>query len=134
MVLSLLSLVIAFIWIFTLSIGCLLLLAIVLANINLRIYQNNLMRIFGAAKSQLLGALIIEYVIIGAIAGAIGSLSAIIIAQQVSMHYLTLAYSFNWLLIIYGVLTGIAIMLIGGYFGTRKIFANSPIQINRNLS
>src|SRR5690606_11903700 len=74
MVISLLSLVVAFIWIFTLSIGVLLLLAILLSGMNLRIYQNNLMRIFGASKKQLLSIFVIEYSLLGAVAGFVGAI------------------------------------------------------------
>lgn len=132
-VLGLLSMVIAFIWVFTLSIGILLLFAILLAGMNLRLYQNNLMRIFGAARRQLLSIFIIEYLLLGGIAGGIGSLIAIVSAKQISKQYFTLYYPLNWWIVLCGILIGMLIMLIGGMLGAFKLFNTPPIETLRHM-
>jgi len=133
-VLSLLSLVISFIWLFTLIIAILMLLAVVISSLKMRTYQNNLMRIIGASRKQLLTIFMFEFCILGFIAGSIGSTIAIVVAKQLSWQYFTMYYPLNWMLILYGTISGIAIMLISGLIGASRTFKYSPIQVGRDLS
>lgn len=132
-ILSLLSLVIGFIWGITLCICILLLIAIVLASINVRIYQNNLMRILGASKRQLQNILILEFIILGVTAGLIGSVVAIFTARFVSQNYFGMHYQLNWYILLLGCLFGMVIMLLGGLLGTRRALNSAPIQITREI-
>jgi len=43
-------------------------------------------------------------------------------------------YPLNWMLILYGTISGIAIMLISGLIGASRTFKYSPIQVGRDLS
>lgn len=132
-ILSLLSLVIGFIWALTLCICILLLIAIILSSINIRIYQNNLMRILGASKKQLQNILMLEFIVLGTTAGLIGSLTAIYTAKIISRSYFGIYYQLNWWILVVGCLFGIVIMLLGGIWGTYRALNSAPIQITRGI-
>ncbi len=131
-VISMLSLVVGFIWLFTLIISLILMLAIVLSGINLRNYQNNLMRILGASKAQIQNMLSIEYVILGAIAGFIGSSIAIALGAHISQRYFNSAHIINWWTMPAGCLAGSIIMWLAGFIATFKSLSTAPIQFTRN--
>lgn len=133
-VIAILSIAVSFIWFFTIAIAILLFIAIMTINLNLRIYQNNLMRVFGASKKQLYKIFIYEFSILGSIAGGIGSIIAIIIAKQISWQYFSLYYPLNWILVFYGIVLGVIIMLITGLFGSNNAFNKAPTQIIKNLN
>lgn len=133
-ILSLLSMVIGFIWLFTLSIGILLLIAILLAGMNLRLYQQNLMRILGALQKQLLAMFALEYLVIGAVSGALGGIAAVTITKYLSASYFALYYPIKWPILIFGVSGGILVMLFVGIIGACKLFRATPISISRKLS
>lgn len=133
-IMSLLVLVISFIWFFTLLVGILLLLAVILASIKLRNYQNNLMRIFGASKHQVRSILILEYVILGSVAGLLGACIAIGVAKYVGYRYFSLQYDIHWWILIVGGLIGAVVMLVGGLLGSYKSLQTAPIQLTRDLS
>lgn len=132
--LKMLSLVIGFIWLFTLTIGLLLLLAIILSGIKTRNYQNNLMRILGASKSKLQIILGLEYLIIGACSGLLGSSIAIGAAKFVSNVYFQSKYTANWWTIVAGVCIGSFIMVLGGLIGTNKALGVTPMKFIRELN
>ncbi len=133
-VLQLLSLVIGFIWAFTLLIGILLLLAILISGMHIRMYQNNLMRIFGASKSQLIQIFVLEYILLGGISGGIGSLLAVLGGKYISVQYFSIYYPLHWWIILLGISVGIGTMLLGSLMGARKLFKSPPIQTLRYLS
>lgn len=133
-VISLLSLVVGFVWLFTLLVGILLLLAVILSNMKLRNYQNNLMRILGASIRQVQSILLLEYIVLGAIAGLLGSGIAVGVAQFVSKKYFAMYYQINWWNLVVGCIVGVIVMLVGGVLGTRKSLNTAPIQLTRDLT
>lgn len=133
-ILNMLSLVVAFIWMFTLIIGVILLMAVIVSGIKMRNYQNNLMRILGASKSKIQSILALEYLILGAFAGLVGSSVAIFAAKVVSQIYFQSTYTANWWTILAGIVSGALIMLISGIIGTNKALGVTPVQYIRELN
>jgi putative ABC transport system permease protein len=133
-ILMLASFVIGYIWFFTLMISILLLLAVVLTSISMRNYQNNLMRILGASKAQILKVLGIEYFTLGCISGLAGAGLAIGLGKYVAKRFFQTSYPINWSVLVFGCLAGGLIMLCGGILGTRKSLSIAPIQLSRNLN
>lgn len=132
--LNVVSSIVSYIWFFTLVIGILLLFAVVMSNINVRNYQNNLLRTFGVRKIKLLEIQMIEFIILGGFSGFIGALISYFIAYYFVITRLDLRFIFDWKLILSGIVTGITIMLIGGMLGTRKALNTAPVKLFRNLS
>lgn len=133
-IVSLISLVISFIWFFTLAISILLLLAVLNASLDWRIYQNNLMRIFGASKTQLLLVASIEFCILGTIAGLMGSTVALLSAKIIALNYLELYYPLNWQAFFYGVIMCVSVMLIFAISAINRALNLPPLQLNRKLN
>ncbi len=134
LILDLVSVLVAYIWIFTLLIGLLLLVAIMLASIKARNYQNNLMRVLGATQSQIQRILNYELVLMGASAGVVGSLIAVLAAKYLATELFKVSYEVNYLVVLAGAFTGMLLMLFGGFLGTFKALRTSPIQLLRNLN
>jgi putative ABC transport system permease protein len=132
MVIKLLSTVIWFIWFFTLAIGLILMLAVVLSGIGFRNNQNNLMRILGASRFQLQSILSLEYLILGAIAGLLGSSVAIAVTMYVSHYFFANTYAINWYTISGGCMVGGLMMWCGGFLGTYKALRTAPMQFTRS--
>lgn len=115
-------------------ISILLLFAIVAVSMPMRNYQNNLMRVFGASIAQLKRILVIEFILLGLVAGVIGAAGSLAIAYYVASKIFQISYSLNWMVILIGGLIGIAgIMLVGGLLGTRSALKTAPIQLLRNM-
>jgi putative ABC transport system permease protein len=131
-IVKLLSLVIWFIWLFTLSIGLILMLAVVLSGMSFRNNQNNLMRILGASRLQLQIILSLEYIILGALAGIVGGSVAIAASHYVNYYFFANTAGINWWTICIGIVLGSLIMWCGGYLGTYKSLRTPPMQFTRN--
>lgn len=134
LILELVSVLVAYIWIFTLLIGILLLMAVMLSSIKARNYQNNLMRVLGASRSQIQQVLNFEFVFLGGTAGGLGSLIAVLGAKYLAVELFKVSYGVNYLVVVSGALAGMLLMLCGGILGTFKALRTSPIQLLRNLN
>lgn len=131
-IIKLLSMVIWFIWFFTLTIGLILMLSVVLSGIGFRNNQNNLMRILGASRLQLQSILSLEYIILGAIAGIIGGSISTAATKYVNYYYFSNTYDINWWTMFVGCVSGSLIMWCGGYLGTYKSLRTAPMQFTRD--
>lgn len=133
MIINLLSALVAYILAFTLMIGFALLLAIMLPSIKMRIFQNNLLRVLGATPRQIVLLLLAELISLGAVAGVVGALVAIFAVKFFAAEFLQISYEINYLLPLYGAVAGSIFMLLGGYYGTRRVLQVAPMQLLQDL-
>lgn len=134
LILDLVSVLVAYIWTFTLLIGILLLMAVMLASVKARNYQNNLMRVLGASRRQIQHVLNYEFIMLGTTAGGIGSLIAVLGAKYLATQLFKVSYEINYIVVVAGAIVGMLLMLFGGILGTFKALRTTPIQLLRNLN
>ncbi len=111
---------------FSLLAGVLVLLAALQATAGERRYDSAVLRTLGARRRQLLGAVLVEFGTLGVLAAilAVGAAAAIgvVVAQQAFDTRLSPA----WPALLIGGLLGVALSLLAGWSGTRRILATPP--------
>lgn len=132
-VVKILIALIAYIWIFSLLLAVLLLVAVILSSFTKRIYQNNLLRVFGASKIQLNMSLFIEFGILAVISSLSGALIANSIAYYVSNNIFDVSYKVNYMSFIYSVIFGSIIVLLAAWIASYKANNTSPVKLLNNM-
>ncbi len=113
--------------------GALVLLACVNASLDERFHENAILRTLGAGRKLILGALLIEFSLIGLVAGVIATLGAEggvfylqerLFEQDFNVHY------WVWLA---GPALGMAVVALLGVNATRKVVSISPLTALRRV-
>ena len=126
------SLAVEYVFLFTLLAGFCVLLAAVQSSQGERIRESALLRALGASHQQLREAVIVEFAILGGIAGLLAAVFASIIAWSLSRFVFELPFNLNvwlWIIGIFGGALGIA---TAGYLATRKVLYTPPIVALRH--
>ena len=118
---------------FSLLAGLLVLLAAVQASQDERMREAGVMRVLGASKTQLRLAQATEFASLGLLSGLVASISASVIASLISEQVFNLPWTFNWPLVVYGVLGGSSLALFAGLWATRKVTQVPPMETLRAL-
>ncbi|CAA6819523.1 MAG: Unknown protein [uncultured Thiotrichaceae bacterium] len=83
----------------------------------------------GASKAHLRNKLLIEFASIGAIAGFIASIMALLIGNIAAFYLFDLAPELNLLIVFLGTLGGMLLVGIAGYANMRKLIDTTPIAL-----
>ncbi|CAB1275079.1 ABC transporter permease [Candidatus Nitrosacidococcus tergens] len=125
------TLAVEFIFTFTVAAGFIVLFATIQATHRERRYESAVFKALGASRGTILCALMAEFMALGAIAGAIAALGAIVLGHFVSVHVLHMTYHFNGWLLIIGLLVGSIGVCIAGLIGTRSVINTPPLETLR---
>ncbi|HEU4621601.1 MAG TPA: FtsX-like permease family protein, partial [Burkholderiaceae bacterium] len=120
-----------FLFLFTLAAGVLVLYAALASTRDERVRESGLLRALGASRPQLTFAHVIEFALIGALAGLLASLGAIAIGQALARHAFAFEMPINGWSVLIGVAGGAAIALIGGWVGLRHVLNHPPLATLR---
>ncbi len=120
-----------FLFLFTLAAGGLVLYAVLLGSQDERMREAGLMRALGATRKQLAGAQRIEFLFIGALAGALAATGAA--ASGWGLARYVFAFEWRWQPEVWlvGVFAGMVIAMIGGWLGLRGVLQHPPLQTLR---
>ncbi|MFK8077274.1 MAG: ABC transporter permease [Granulosicoccus sp.] len=128
------SLAVEYVFLFTLLAGFCVLLAAVQSSQGERIRESALLRALGASHKQLREAVVLEFAILGAIAGLLAAVFATGIAWSLSQYVFELPFRLNvwlWVIGIFGGALGIA---VAGYLATRRVLFTPPIVALRHAN
>lgn len=126
------SLAVEYVFLFTLLAGVCVLLAAVQSSQTERIRESALLRALGASHAQVRQAVVVEFLILGAIAGLLAAAFASVIAWALSHYVFELPYVVNpWMWII-GVVGGAIGIAAAGYLATRSVLHTPPIVALRH--
>ncbi|MFK7890719.1 MAG: ABC transporter permease [Granulosicoccus sp.] len=128
------SLAVEYVFLFTLLAGFCVLLAAVRSSQSERVREAALLRALGASHRQLREAVIMEFAILGAIAGLLAAVFASLIAWALSTFVFELPFNVNvwlWVIGIFGGAFGIA---MAGYLATRRVLFTPPIVALRHAT
>jgi putative ABC transport system permease protein len=110
---------------FTLLAGLTLLLAAVQASREERLYETAVLRVLGARRSMIFTSMLVEFALIGALAGLLAACGASVGGAWLA-HSLDLRYRFNTWLWITGVVGALVVVGVAGTLATRSVVRVPP--------
>jgi putative ABC transport system permease protein len=127
------AMAVEYVHIFTLLAGLMVLYAAIQATQDERLRENAILRALGAKRKRLLQGLVTEFTILGALAGMLGSVIAVVLGYVVSVYVLDLEYLHNTWIWILGPLGGAIGVGLSGTLGTRKVLSRPPLSVIREI-
>lgn len=118
---------------FALAAGFVVLFAAVYATLDNRIHEGALMRTLGAKRGWLRKTHIIEFGLLGALAGGLAALLAQAILYVLYSRVMNIAYQPNLLASLSLPLIGAVAVGLAGYWGVREVVNQSPMRVLRRL-
>jgi putative ABC transport system permease protein len=119
------------VFIFTLLAGVVVLLAAVQVTRDERRYESAMLRTLGAARRTVIAGVLLEFLLIGALAGVMAAAAASTGSYFVSTRLLDLPFRPEPLLWLGGALGGAALVCIAGYLATRSALLQPPMATLR---
>lgn len=123
-----------FLFLFTLAAGAMVLYAVLLGSQDERKREAGLLRALGATRSQLARAQRIEFLFIGALAGALAASGAVATGWALARFVFEFPWHWQpqaWLI---GIAAGAACALLGGWLGLRGVLSQPPLQTLREAA
>lgn len=110
---------------FSLAAGVLVLYAALAATQDARAREYRLLRVLGARSKQINRAVVTEFALIGLLAGLVATLGASVLAWALSRFALHLPYTFNPMLLLWGVGLAVGGIPLAAWLGMRRIMGNA---------
>jgi putative ABC transport system permease protein len=116
------------VFLFTLLAGLTLLFAAVQASREERLYETAVLRVLGARRSMIFTSTLVEFALIGALAGLLAA-SGASAGGALLAHSLDLKFRFDALLWLSGVLAALAVVGVAGLLATRSVVRTPPRSV-----
>ena len=126
------ALAVQYVFVFTLLAGVLVLVAAVLATRRERFHEAAILRTLGASRSYLSAGMSREFILIGLLAGLMGSTIAAAVAWAMIELVMELDYRFNPVIWLLGTLLGVVAIWIAGVIASRPVLKQSPLAVIRS--
>lgn len=122
---------IEFLFIFTLASGLLVLYAALMGSQDERTRESGLLRALGATRRQLSQAQLIEFTLVGALAGVLAASGAAVMGWALATYQFKFAWSFTPSVWLVGLVAGAVCAIAGGWLGLRNVLRQPPLQTLR---
>ena len=122
-----------FVFLFTLLGGLLVLQAAIAATQDERRFDAAILRTLGASRAQLAAAQSAEFLVLGALAGALAAGGATALGYVLSDQVFQIPFSANPMVWLYGVGGGALVVTLAGWLGTRGTMRQPPLAVIRQL-
>ncbi|MEM7359732.1 MAG: FtsX-like permease family protein, partial [Pseudomonadota bacterium] len=117
-----------------LACGALVLFAAIGVSFDERLRENAILRTLGSSRKIVVGALTVEYAVLGAIAGLIASIGGEAILYFVQSNFFNMQPGLHPNLWLIGMLTGIGLITALGLLRSREIITVPPLQSLRQIA
>ena len=121
------SIAVEFIFLFTILAGLAVLYAAIQANQDQRRFENAVLRTLGARRKTLMLGLFSEFTALGALSGLLAGIAATTLAWVLAVNIFKFDYQPDPMVMLYGVVTGVLIVVSAGVLGTRSVLTHPPI-------
>jgi len=111
-----------------LACGALVLFASIAVSYDERIKESAILRTLGSSKKIILGALVVEYAVLGLISGALASAGAELVLYFLQVHVFDLSPTLHPWLWLLGVVAGIGLIGVLGLLRSRSLVSVPPLQ------
>ena len=125
------SLAVQAVFFFTLAAGIAVLFAAVQSTIDERRFESAMLRALGARRRTVLAGVMAEFAALGAAAGLLASAGASVLAWLLATRVFELPWAFSPLLWVAGVVAGIVIVSVSGWFAARGAVNSLPVDVLR---
>ena len=122
----------AILWV-VVACGALVLIATVQAGLDERFRESSILRTLGAPASLVLGAIVIEFALLGAMAGLLAALGAEATTWVLQEKLFQMSWRPHWWLWLLGPLLGTVLITTIGSLASRKVVAIPPVEVLRSL-
>lgn len=119
------------VFVFTLFAGLTVLLAAVQATRDERRYESAMLRTLGASRAVVRNGVLAEFTTLGVLAGVLAAGGASVAGFYVATRVLSLEYTFDLWVWVYGLLGGAIIVAASGWLATRSVVRQSPMYTLR---
>ncbi len=119
------------VFVFTLLCGVVVLYAALLATQDERVQEAAILRTLGAGSGYLRRLHLGEFAVTGLFAGLFAAAAAALLGWLLARHVLEIPYRPDSLVWLYGVLGGMALVMLAGWLNTRRLGRMSPMSILR---
>jgi putative ABC transport system permease protein len=125
------SLAISFVGAFVFLSGLLILIGSIAMTKFHRLYESAILKTLGAKRKLIIATLLVEYGVLGALAGALGSSAAIALTWAVSEHVLKIDWRFMPSVNLLGVVAAAALVMAVGVLSSWDVMVKKPLGILR---
>jgi putative ABC transport system permease protein len=123
------ALAVQYVFLFTLLAGVVVLLAAVQATREERRFEVALLRTLGASRRRVLSALVVEFVSLGVLAGALAALIASGVAYLLATRVFELEFTFDPVVVGAGLVAGGVLVGLSGVFATYSVVRQPPAGV-----
>jgi putative ABC transport system permease protein len=120
------------VFLFTLLAGVVVLLAAVQSTREERRYESAMLRALGASRRTVLSGVLVEFALIGAMAGTVSAAVASAGGYFLATQLLEIPYRADLMLCFQGAGLGAVLVCIAGYLSTRSALSQSPMAVLRH--
>jgi putative ABC transport system permease protein len=125
------SLAVQAVFMFTLAAGIAVLFAAVQSTIDERRFESAMLRALGARRRTVFAGVMAEFAALGLAAGILASAGASILAALVAVKVFQLPYTFSPTLWLVGIVAGVFVVCVSGYFAARGAVNAAPVDVLR---
>ncbi len=123
-----------FVFLFTLAAGLLVLQAAIAATQDERQYDAAILRTLGAKRQQLRAAQVVEFLVLGTLAGVLAAAGATAVGYVLSDRVFQIPYTVSVDLWAIGIVAGALAVAAAGWLGTRRTLDRPPLSVIRQLN
>lgn len=123
-----------YVFLFTLLAGIMVLYAAIQSTLDERLREAAVLRTLGARRAQVWQGLVIEFGILGVLAGAVAAFAASAIGYVLAEYVFDLPYTVNPVVWIAGLIGGGLVVGVAGMLGTRRILDQPPLTTLRDAA
>ena len=96
-----------------------------------RVREVAILKSVGARRSRIIGVFSVEFLVLGVVAGVIGSVLAVVFTALIVDQVMDGSYAIQWLPLILAVILTALMAIITGWLASYRILGKKPLEVLR---